>query len=119
MSDEEGEQAPGAASNPGEQRRLQRQLDQALAGMVLYERRWCPFCMRVNLTLRSLGLEIERVDIGADPEAARRLEAEGGKRMVPCLYIPDSGSGQWLYESADIIAYLRALVEEMAPGGEG
>ncbi|BAU57392.1 glutaredoxin [Halorhodospira halochloris] len=103
------------SQDPSEQRRLQRKLDQALEGLVLYERKWCPFCMRVNLSMRSLGIDLERVDIGEDPEAAKRLEQEGGKRMVPCLFIPDGQSGQWLYESADIVDYLRALVEEMAP----
>lgn len=101
--------------DPGEQRRLQRSLDRAVEGLVLYERKWCPFCMRVNISLRTLGIDLQRVDIGADPEATKRLEQEGGKRMVPCLYIPEGERGQWLYESADIIDYLRALVEEMAP----
>ncbi|MFP4648800.1 MAG: glutaredoxin family protein [Halorhodospira sp.] len=107
------------SEDPGEQRRLQRRLDQAVAGLVLYERAWCPFCMRVNLVIRSLGIQLERRDIGQDPQAARELEEQGGKRMVPCLYIPDGGNGQWLYESSDIAAYLRALVEELGPGSEG
>ncbi|MBK1733829.1 hypothetical protein CKO15_00740 [Halorhodospira abdelmalekii] len=111
-------ESEGSSADPGEQRRLQRRLAKAVEGLVLYERKWCPFCMRVGLTLRSLGLELERIDIGTDPEAAQRLEREGGKRMVPCLYIPDGESAQWLYESSDIIAYLRALVEEMAPPPE-
>ncbi|MCG5528972.1 MULTISPECIES: glutaredoxin [Halorhodospira] len=105
------------AADPSEQRRLQRRIDRAVAGLVLYERSWCPFCMRVNMTLRSLGIELERRDIGQDPQAARELEEHGGKRMVPCLYIPDGGDGQWLYESGDIAAYLRALVEELGPDG--
>ncbi len=113
MSDEpaQGQQS----EDPGEQRRLQRRIDQAVEGLVLYEKAWCPFCMRVNMTLRSLGIDVERADIGKDAEAARRLEQEGGKRMVPCLYIPDGASGQWLYESSDIAAYFRALVEELGP----
>jgi len=115
MSDERPAADP--SEDPGEQRRLQRRIDRAVAGLVLYERSWCPFCMRVNLTLRSLGIELERRDIGQDPQAARELEEHGGKRMVPCLYIPDGGDGQWLYESGDIAAYLRALVEELGPDG--
>jgi glutathione S-transferase len=43
-------------------------------------------------------------------EAGRRAEliAGGGKGQVPCLRIEtDDGNVRWLYESADIIAYLR------------
>ena len=83
----------------------------AVAGLVLYEKPWCPFCMRVEATLRSLGIELERRDVEQDAAAARELVEQGGSRMVPCLYIPDGGAGQWLYESSDITAYLRSLVE--------
>ncbi len=99
--------------DPGEQRRLQRRLDEEVAGLKLYETRWCPFCMRVRLAVRSLGITLDGVDIDDDPEAAERLEREGGQRKVPCLFIPDDqGGGRWLYESGDIIEYLRGVVAE-------
>ncbi len=114
MSDAPEDTAPGS-EDPGEQRRLQRQIDRAVEGMVLYESAWCPFCMRVDQALKSLGIELQRADIKEDPEAERQLIEGGGQRKVPCLYIPDGDSGQWLYESSDIIDYLRALVEELSP----
>lgn len=98
----------GQGADPGEG---QGPLDRALAGLVLYEKPWCPFCMRVDATLRNLGIDLERRDIGQDAQAARELAEQGGKRMVPCLYIADGGAGRWLYESSAITAYLRALVE--------
>ncbi len=101
--------------DPGEQRRLQRRLDQATEGLKLYETRWCPFCIRVRLAVRSLGVTLEGVDIDKDEEAAERLRREGGRRQVPCLYIPDGeGGGKWLYESGDIIEYLRGVLVEQA-----
>lgn len=101
--------------DPGEQRRLQRRIDRTVEGHVLYETATCPFCQRVRLAVRSLGIDLPGRDISQDAEAERALTEEGGKRMVPCLYIPGGADGQparWLYESDDIIEYLRALVQE-------
>jgi len=50
-------------------------------------------------------------DIRKDPEAARKLVAEGGEDQVPCLLI----DGRPLYESADIIRYLEENFAQ-APG---
>lgn len=103
-----------APVDPGEQRRLQRRIDRAVDGLILYEKPTCPFCQRVRLAVRSLGIELPGRDIAAQPEAAEELRRGGGKQQVPCLYIPDGeGGGQWLYESDDIIDYLRALLEEL------
>ena len=55
-----------------------------------------------------MGLTLELRDV--DMEAGRRAElvAGGGKSQVPCLRIEDAaGQARWMYESADIIAYLR------------
>lgn len=54
-------------------------------------------------------LNIELRDARNDMEIKRELVAEGGFHKVPCLRIenPDE-SVEWLYESDDIIAYLRS-----------
>jgi glutathione S-transferase len=81
---------------------------QNLPEHALYHSQWCGFCTRVRQAAQGLGLGFEWRDV--DMEAGRRAEliAGGGKGQVPCLRIEtDDGNVRWLYESADIIAYLR------------
>lgn len=68
----------------------------------------CPFCMRVRAFLQQAGLEIPMRDTLLDPDARRELIEGGGSGTVPCLRIDDGRSVRWLYESLDIIEYLRA-----------
>jgi len=47
-------------------------------------------------------------DILLHPENKADLIAGGGKKQVPCLRIEDERGGvQWMYESRDIIRYLK------------
>ncbi|MBO1520365.1 glutaredoxin family protein [Oceanisphaera pacifica] len=79
--------------------------------LALYRRDWCPFCDRVQSVLDDLELEINECDT-TQPEHLQALVNGGGQRMVPCLRIePQPGEYVWLYESADIIAYLRRHAE--------
>ncbi|MDO5036693.1 MAG: glutathione S-transferase N-terminal domain-containing protein [Tissierellia bacterium] len=75
-----------------------------MANPVLYSGRFCPFCKRVELFIRTKGLEdkVSKVLIDQDPQARQRLIEEGGKSQIPCL----EHDGQWLYESKDIMAWL-------------
>jgi len=85
----------------------QAKIDQATAGMALYQFRACPFCVKTRRAMKRLGLNIELRDARNDPKWRQLLLAEGGRLQVPCLYIPEaSGEAQWLYESSDIIDYL-------------
>lgn len=68
----------------------------------------CPFCYRVRLFLADIGIDIPLRDTLRDPAARRELLEGGGRAMVPCLRIERDGEVQWLYESMDIISYLRA-----------
>ena len=64
--------------------------------------------IRVRREFTRLNLKIEVRDAQLDPKHRRALRECGGKVQVPCLLIanPD-GPDQWLYESRDIIAWLR------------
>jgi len=73
----------------------------------LYKYDSCPFCMRVRRFLAEAGLDLPLKDTLRDPEARRELAAGGGSTQVPCLRIEADGEVRWLYESLDIIAYLR------------
>jgi glutathione S-transferase len=76
--------------------------------LALYQYQSCPYCARVRMALERLGVTLEIRDTQREPARRAELIREGGQSMVPCLRIahPD-GRVQWLYESADIIAYLQ------------
>lgn len=48
-------------------------------------------------------INIPLVNINEDRQAMLELMEKGGKRQVPCLY----HDGEYLYESDDIIAFLK------------
>ena len=85
-------------------------LDAAARGLTLYHFNTCPFCLRVRWALDRLGLEIPLRNIRSDPGAREELLAGGGRTMVPCLRIEADGETRWLYESDDIIDFLRQRV---------
>ena len=72
--------------------------------LTLYHNSTCPFYHRVLDTIQELGIEVEERDVG-DPAVADELIARGGKLQVP--YLVDSARNVGMYESMDIIAYLR------------
>jgi glutathione S-transferase len=75
---------------------------------VLYHYDGCPFCARVQRFLASRGITMPMRDILLDPAARRELVSGGGRPTVPCLKVTRTdGSVQWLYESLDIIEYLK------------
>lgn len=74
---------------------------------VLYQFAGCPYCRRVRLFLEEAGIDMEMRDTLLDPQARRELIEGGGRSMVPCLRIERDGEVHWLYESLDIIDYLR------------
>ena len=65
----------------------------------------CPFCRKVMRAIDELGrTDIEMHDIIESAEDKARLIRDGGKMQVPCLFI----DGKPMYESDDIVAWLRA-----------
>jgi len=74
---------------------------------VLYQYESCPYCRRVRQFLEEAGIRIEMRDILRDPQVRRELVEGGGRSTVPCLRIERDGEVRWMYESRDIIDYLR------------
>ena len=69
----------------------------------------CPYCRRVLRYLAESGrTDVELLDIELSKENNDRLIRVGGKRQVPCLFI----DGEPLYESLDIIDWLKAHPQE-------
>ena len=94
----------GIERTPEEQQRV----DEQTQGLALYQFATCPFCIKVRKEIQRLSLKIEKRDALKDPQARAELEQGGGEIKVPCLRIPgEHGKDTWLYESDDIIAWLR------------
>lgn len=72
--------------------------------LTLYVKTGCPFCHKVLDAGTELGVLFEEKNI-ADDAVATELVARGGKRQVP--YLVDSERGVEMYESDDIVVYLR------------
>jgi len=67
----------------------------------------CPFCAVTRSALKHLDLDVEERDIRKQPHFRKELIQGGGKGQVPCLRIEEAGKVTWLYESQDIIRYLK------------
>jgi glutathione S-transferase len=61
----------------------------------------------VRRFLEETGLDMDMRNIHADPQALFDLRTGGGSTTVPCLRIQRGNDVEWLYESLDIIDYLR------------
>ncbi|MDH5553163.1 MAG: glutathione S-transferase N-terminal domain-containing protein [Nitrosomonas sp.] len=79
-----------------------------LKGHQLYYFASCPFCIKVRLALWWMGFELQQKDILSSAKNKNELLAGGGKTQVPCLRIEhEEDEVRWLYESEDIIRYLK------------
>jgi glutaredoxin len=97
--------APKGVQRPPE---AQREVDRQCRDLALYQFETCPFCIKVRQEMRRLSLGIEKRDAQSVLVHRQALQQGGGRPMVPCLRIDDGqGNSRWLYESDDIIAYLR------------
>jgi glutaredoxin 2 len=68
----------------------------------------CPYCVRVLDAMKEMDLSLPLRHILHEPAYGEELVREGGKDQVPCLKIESQdGSVTWLYESLDIIDFLK------------
>ena len=89
----------------------QEQLDQITRNMALYQFKTCPFCMKVRREIKRQSLNIELRDAQYDQQHRQQLLNDGGQIKVPCLRVKNNdGHHTWLYESKDVIHYLKQLV---------
>lgn len=73
--------------------------------LALYIRSTCPFSQRVMQVAENLNVALDLKDIDEDDTARAELEEKGGKLQVP--FLVDIERKTAMYESADIIDYLR------------
>lgn len=81
-----------------------------MANYALYYYDQCPFCQMVLRAMQSIEVKVELKNTLMDPQNRTDLIQGGGRATVPCLRITDdAGKVQWMYESADIVRYLKSL----------
>ncbi len=94
----------GIERSPEDQAAIDEQTDK----MFLYHFRACPFCIKVKREMKRLSLNIDNCDANQDMDCREALLLGGGQLQVPCLKLVDGqGQERWMYESDDIIRYLR------------
>lgn len=69
----------------------------------------CPFCVGCEDYIQDNDLNVEIVDAAKSPEAQSELLEIGGMMQVPMLSI----DGEALFESADILQWLKDHTEEL------
>lgn len=74
----------------------------------LYYLETCPYCKKVMRFLDKYNIQMEMAEVNQNPKAQQELMEIGGKDQVPMLLI----DGRPLYESSDIIAWLKENVVE-------
>ena len=85
----------------------QKKVNSACENLALYQFKTCPFCVKVRKQIARLNLNIEKRDAQHNETHRAELEQGGGNVKVPCLRIKnEDGSVRWMYESADINAWL-------------
>ncbi len=68
----------------------------------------CPYCWIVRLYMLWKGIRLPLRESMFSARNRDELVAGGGKFQVPCLRIEnEDGSTEWLYESLDIVRYLK------------
>lgn len=89
----------------------QKVVDERAARMSLYQFYACPFCVLVRREMHRLNLPIETRDAQNDLRHREALLNEGGNIQVPCLRIDGGDKPVWLYESKEIIQFLKTSFE--------
>jgi glutaredoxin len=79
----------------------------------LYHYQSCPYCAITRQAIKQTELNIEQRNVSKQPQYRSELIKEGGKSQVPCLRIEkENGDVHWLYESQDIIQFIRQYAKK-------
>jgi glutaredoxin 3 len=58
-----------------------------------YATSWCPYCSQARQLLVSKGVEIEEIDVEAQPQAREEMLRRSGRRTVPQIFINQTHVG--------------------------
>jgi hypothetical protein len=79
-----------------------------LPGHTLYHFWVSAHSTKTRRAIYDMGVHIPFKEILLDHQSYKELVEQGGKDQVPCLRIDQGKETKWLYESDDIIAYLKS-----------
>jgi glutaredoxin len=85
----------------------QQQVEKELQELTLYQFFACPFCIKTRRAMYKMNLPILKRDASNGSPYREELLQGGGKVQTPCLRIESATGTTWLYESSEIIDYLR------------
>jgi glutathione S-transferase len=105
--------ASAARLGRGTRCRVQAQRD--LQPLTLYNMEGSPYCRKVREALTELDLEYVVRNVPKGSPKRTELEKRGGKVQVP--YLRDPNTGREMYESDDIVAYLKKHYGAAEHGG--
>jgi alkyl hydroperoxide reductase subunit F len=60
-----------------------------MSKVTVYSTKACPYCSMAKAFLEKHGVPYESIDVGADPEAARKMIELSGQRGVPVIMVDD------------------------------
>ena len=75
-----------------------------LDNLTLYYKKSCPYCQKVLRFMEDANINLDIRDT-LQPGNQNDLVKIGGKKQVPCLIV----EGKAMYESEDIISYLKGI----------
>ncbi len=85
----------------------QQQLEKELQELSLYQFFACPFCIKTRRAMYKMNLPIVKYNVSKGSPYRDDLLQGGGKVQTPCLRIDSATGTTWLYDSSEIIDYLR------------
>lgn len=85
----------------------QQQVEKEVQGLTLYQFFACPFCIKTRRAMYKLNLPIAKRSVSEGSPYRDELKQGGGEIQTPCLRIESDGEVIWLYESSEIIKYLK------------
>jgi glutaredoxin len=85
----------------------QQQVEAELEKLSLFQFFACPFCIKTRRAMHKLNLPIVKRNASQGSPFRDELLQGGGKVQTPCLRIEQDGAVQWLYDSSEIITYLK------------
>lgn len=59
----------------------------------MYAAPWCPYCVRAKALLDAKGVDYSYVDVDETPGAREEMQARGGGRTIPQIFIAGSPIG--------------------------
>ena len=76
----------------------------------LYTYEFCPYCEKVRQAFAEMDTNYEEIDAERGTDGSLELMELGGKQQVP--FLVDEEQGIFMYESDDIITYVRARTQK-------